>query len=63
MLVFMFGLGLENGVPGTSKSYCMSFLPKSPLTTVRSRFSADKLQIVRGEAEDTIVLRPHLSNF
>jgi len=60
MLVFRFGLGLENGVPGTNKSYCMSFLPKSPLT---SRFSADKLQIVRGEAEDTIVLRPHLSNF
>jgi len=27
------------------------FLPKCPLTTVRSQFSADKLQIVRGEAE------------
>ena len=25
-------------------------LPKCPLTTVRSRFSADKLQIIRGEA-------------
>ena len=25
-------------------------LPKCPLTTVRSRFSADELQIVRGEA-------------
>ena len=27
------------------------FLPKYPLTIVRSRISADKLQIVRGEAE------------
>jgi len=27
------------------------FLPKCPLTTVRSRFSADELQIVWGEAE------------
>jgi len=26
------------------------FLPKCPLTTVRSRFSVDELQIVRGEA-------------
>ena len=26
------------------------FLPKCPLTTVRCRFSADKLQIIRGEA-------------
>ena len=39
------------------------FLPKYPLTTVRSCFSADKLQIVRGKAEDTIVVRPHLSSF
>ena len=29
------------------------FLPKCPLTTVRSCFSADVLQIVRGKAEDT----------
>ena len=36
-----------------------SFLPKCPLTTVRSRFSADELQIVRGEADDTFVVRPH----
>jgi len=35
------------------------FLPKCPLTTVRSCFSADKLQDVRGEAEDTFVVRPH----
>ena len=28
-------------------------------TTVRNRFSADELQIVRGEAEDTFVVRPH----
>jgi len=35
------------------------FLPKSLLTTVRRRFSADKLQIVRGEAEDIFVVRPH----
>jgi len=27
------------------------FLPKCSLTTVRSRFSADQLQIVRGEAK------------
>ena len=32
------------------------FLPKCPLITVRSRFSADELQIVRGEAEDTFIL-------
>jgi len=32
------------------------FLPKCPLITVRSRFSADELQIVRGEAEDTLIL-------
>ena len=33
------------------------FLQKCPLTTVRSRFSADELQLVRGEAEDTFVVR------
>ena len=35
------------------------FLPKCPLTTVRSRFSTDKLQIVRGEAKDTFVVHQH----
>ena len=36
------------------------FLPKCPLTTVRSRvISADELHIVRGEAEDTFVIRPN----
>ena len=35
------------------------FLPKRPVTNIRSRFSADKLQIVRGEAEDTFVVCPH----
>ena len=35
------------------------FLPKCPLITVRNRFSADELQIVRVEAEDTCVVRPH----
>ena len=33
------------------------FLPKCPLTTIRSRFSADELQIVRGEATLLMVLR------
>jgi len=36
------------------------FLPKCPLTTVRRRFSADEIQIVRDEAEDTFAVRPHL---
>jgi len=27
------------------------FIPKCPLTTIGSRFSADELQIVRGEAK------------
>jgi len=36
------------------------FLPMCPLTTVRSRFSTDELHIVRGEAEDTNAVRPHL---
>ena len=36
------------------------FLPECPFTTIRSRFSADELQIVRGEAEDTNAVRPHL---
>jgi len=35
------------------------FLPTCPLTTVRSRFNADKLQIVRGQAEYIFVVRPH----
>jgi len=35
------------------------FLPKCPLTTVRSPFCADKLQIVRDEAKDTFAVRPH----
>ena len=39
------------------------FLPKCPLTTVRSRFSADELQLVRGEADDTVVVRTHLIGF
>jgi len=30
------------------------FLPKCPLTTVRSHFSADDLQIIRGEAENNM---------
>ena len=30
------------------------FLPKCPLTTVRSRFSADELQLVRGEAYEYV---------
>jgi len=34
-------------------------LPKCPLTTVRSRFIADELQIVRDEADNTFVVRPH----
>ena len=38
------------------------FLPKCPLTTVRRRFSADDLQIVRGEADDTCVVKPHLKS-
>jgi len=29
------------------------------VTAVRSSFSADELQTVRGEAEDTFVVRPH----
>ena len=33
-----------------SYRYRTSFLPKCPLTIVRSRFSADELRIVRGEA-------------
>ena len=39
--------------------YVQGFLPKSLLTTVRSRFSVDELQIVRVDAEDTFVVRPH----
>ena len=35
------------------------FLPKYPLTTVRSHLSGDELQIVRDKAEDTFVVRPH----
>ena len=35
------------------------FLPKCPLETVRSRFRADELQIVRRETEDTFVVSPH----
>ena len=32
------------------------FIPKCPLTTARSRFSVEEIQIVRGKAEDTIVV-------
>jgi len=39
------------------------FHPKCPLTTARRRFSADELQIVRGEAEDPFVVRPHFNGF
>ena len=35
------------------------FLSKFSLTTVRSWFIVDELQIVRGEAEVTFVVRPH----
>jgi len=35
------------------------FLSKFSLTTVRSWFSVDELQIDRGEAEVTFVVRPH----
>ena len=35
------------------------FLPKGPLITVSSRFSAEELKIVWGEVEDTFVVRPH----
>ena len=35
------------------------FLPNCRLTAVRSRFSADEIQIVRGEVEDTFVVRPN----
>ena len=34
------------------------FLPKCRLTTVKSRFSADELHIVRGEVEASPVLFP-----
>ena len=34
-------------------------LPKCLLTIVRSRFSADELQIVRGETEDTFIVSPY----
>jgi len=42
-----------------SNRYEQVFLPKCPLTTVRSHFSVDELQIVQGEAEDTFVVLPH----
>jgi len=35
------------------------FLPKCPLTTVRGLFSAGELHIIRGEADDKVVVRPH----
>ena len=35
------------------------FRQMCPLTIFRSRFSAGELQIVRGEAEDTFVVRSH----
>ena len=35
------------------------FLPKCPLTTIRNLFSADKLQIVWGETDDTFVVHSH----
>jgi len=35
------------------------FLPKCPLTTVKSSFSVDEPQIVRGEAVDTFVVHAH----
>ena len=38
------------------------FLPNCPLTTVRSLLSVDELHIVRDEAEDTFVVRPHYLN-
>jgi len=43
--------------------YRTSFSPKYPLTTIRRRFISDELQIVRGEAEDTFIVRPHKSGF
>jgi len=41
--------------------YHTSFLSKRPLTTVRSRFSADELHIVRGEVEDTFGISSSLN--
>jgi len=34
---------------GKRKIYHASFFPKGPLTTFKTRFRADELQIVRGE--------------
>ena len=39
------------------------FLSKCPLTAVRNRFSADELQLVRGEADETLVVSSALKRF